>query len=243
MVLALRAQLDAWADDPAITRVVDPGRGRARLLGRRRYPPSLRSRPGRAARRGAAILARRISAQRGDQEFPQALCRADRRASSWAAASACRCTARIASPATAIPFAMPEVGIGFFPDVGATWFLPRMPGELGTYCALTGERFDGADACAAGIATHRIPSARFPALLDGLDRHGVGRCAAGRLCRSRRARARSSARRAAIDRTVRRRKRRGHPRRARPRSRRRRRRCRMGGARPPPPCGPNRRSV
>ena len=65
-------------------------------------------------------------------------------------------------------FAMPEVGIGFFPDVGATWFLPRMPGELGTYCALTGERFDSADALAAGIATHRIPSARFPALLDGL---------------------------------------------------------------------------
>ena len=65
-------------------------------------------------------------------------------------------------------FAMPEVGIGFFPDVGATWFLPRMPGELGTYCGLTGERFNSADACAAGIATHRIPSARFPALLDGL---------------------------------------------------------------------------
>jgi enoyl-CoA hydratase len=65
-------------------------------------------------------------------------------------------------------FAMPEVGIGFFPDVGATWFLPRMPGELGTYCALTGERFNAADGFAAGIATHRIPSARFPALLEGL---------------------------------------------------------------------------
>jgi enoyl-CoA hydratase len=65
-------------------------------------------------------------------------------------------------------FAMPEVGIGFFPDVGATWFLPRLPGELGTFCALTGERFNAADACAAGIATHRIPSARFEALLDGL---------------------------------------------------------------------------
>ena len=37
-------------------------------------------------------------------------------------------------------FAMPEVGIGFFPDIGATWFLPRLPGELGSYCALTGER-------------------------------------------------------------------------------------------------------
>jgi enoyl-CoA hydratase len=66
-------------------------------------------------------------------------------------------------------FAMPEVGIGFFPDVGATWFLPRMPGELGAYCGLTGERFGIADALAAGIATHRIPSARFPALLDGLS--------------------------------------------------------------------------
>ena len=65
-------------------------------------------------------------------------------------------------------FAMPEVGIGFFPDVGATWFLPRMPGELGTYCALTGERFGIGDAVGAGLATHRIPSARFAALLDGL---------------------------------------------------------------------------
>jgi enoyl-CoA hydratase len=63
---------------------------------------------------------------------------------------------------------MPEVGIGFFPDVGATWFLPRMPGERGTFCALTGERFTAADACAAGVATHRIPSARFAVLLDGL---------------------------------------------------------------------------
>jgi enoyl-CoA hydratase/carnithine racemase len=66
-------------------------------------------------------------------------------------------------------FAMPEVGIGFFPDVGATWFLPRMPGELGTFCALTGERFGGADALAAGLVTHRIPSARFPALIEGLS--------------------------------------------------------------------------
>src|SRR5215470_971046 len=58
-------------------------------------------------------------------------------------------------------FAMPEVGIGFFPDVGATWFLPRLPGEIGTYCALTGERLTSADALAAGIATHRIASASF----------------------------------------------------------------------------------
>jgi len=65
-------------------------------------------------------------------------------------------------------FAMPEVGVGFFPDIGATWFLPRMPGETGTYCALTGERLDAADATALRIATHRVASARLPDLLDGL---------------------------------------------------------------------------
>ena len=62
-------------------------------------------------------------------------------------------------------FAMPEVGIGFFPDIGATWLLPRLPGELGAYCALTGERLDAAD---AGVATHRVASERFPELLDAL---------------------------------------------------------------------------
>jgi enoyl-CoA hydratase len=65
-------------------------------------------------------------------------------------------------------FAMPEVGIGFFPDIGATWFLPRMPGALGTYCALTGERLASGDGAAAGIATHRVASARFPELLEAL---------------------------------------------------------------------------
>jgi enoyl-CoA hydratase len=65
-------------------------------------------------------------------------------------------------------FAMPEVGIGFFPDVGATWFLPHLPGELGTYCALTGERLDAADALSAGIATHRVPSSRWSELIDAL---------------------------------------------------------------------------
>jgi enoyl-CoA hydratase len=65
-------------------------------------------------------------------------------------------------------FAMPEVGIGFFPDVGATWFLPRLPGEIGTFCALTGERLKAADALAAGVATHRIASARFAELVEAL---------------------------------------------------------------------------
>ncbi len=63
-------------------------------------------------------------------------------------------------------FAMPEVGIGFFPDVGATYLLPRLPGKTGTYLALTGNRIGAADAVALGVATHRVASVRFPELLD-----------------------------------------------------------------------------
>ena len=81
-------------------------------------------------------------------------------------------------------FAMPEVGIGFFPDVGATWFLPRLPGELGAYCALTGERLGAADGVAASLATHRVASARFAESARRALRRGVGRCAAGGICRA-----------------------------------------------------------
>jgi len=65
-------------------------------------------------------------------------------------------------------FAMPEVSIGFFPDIGATWFLPRLPGELGAYCALTGERLAAADGVADGVATHRVASAKFQELTEAL---------------------------------------------------------------------------
>ncbi len=65
-------------------------------------------------------------------------------------------------------FAMPEVSIGFFPDVGATYALPRLAGEIGTYCALTGERLQAADAVLAGAATHHVKSHRFADLLAAL---------------------------------------------------------------------------
>src|SRR5215204_4345809 len=65
-------------------------------------------------------------------------------------------------------FAMPEVGIGFFPDVGATFFLPRLPGQLGAYCALTGERLGADDGVTATVATHRVSSSSFVDLADAL---------------------------------------------------------------------------
>ncbi|WP_375461356.1 enoyl-CoA hydratase/isomerase family protein [uncultured Enterovirga sp.] len=60
--------------------------------------------------------------------------------------------------------AMPEVGIGFVPDVGATYALPRLPDETGMYLALTGARVGADDAAAIGLATHLVPSGDFEAL-------------------------------------------------------------------------------
>ncbi len=61
-------------------------------------------------------------------------------------------------------FAMPETGIGLFPDVGGGWYLSRLPGAMGEYLALTGARLDGAECVALGIATHYVPSDALPAL-------------------------------------------------------------------------------
>lgn len=64
--------------------------------------------------------------------------------------------------------AMPECGIGFFPDVGASWFLSRAPGETGMYMALTGARLSRADAIWAGLMSHAAPQAKWPEFLDAL---------------------------------------------------------------------------
>lgn len=65
-------------------------------------------------------------------------------------------------------FAMPEVGIGFFPDIGATYFLPRLSGETGLYMALTGRSVDRADAFYLGIATHCVDAEHFPAVREAM---------------------------------------------------------------------------
>lgn len=65
-------------------------------------------------------------------------------------------------------FAMPETGIGFFPDVGGTHFLPLCPGEIGMYLALTGARLEAADCLHAGVGTHRVASADLPGLEETL---------------------------------------------------------------------------
>jgi len=71
--------------------------------------------------------------------------------------------------------AMPEVGLGFFPDVGGTWLLSRSPGEIGTYFGLTGQTMNGPDAIHAKFADAVVPAVKWPELREALTkvRQGV----------------------------------------------------------------------
>ena len=167
MVEAMHRQLRAWADDPAVTRVVVRGSG------------------GRAFCAGGDI--RRIHAlgTAGRLSEVMAFWRAEYRL------DACVKTypkpyvaliegivmgggvgislhgdVRVAAESTS--FAMPETGIGFFPDVGTTYALPRLPGRTGAYLALTGDRIGAGDALAVGLATHAARAADFDAILARL---------------------------------------------------------------------------
>ncbi len=66
-------------------------------------------------------------------------------------------------------FAMPETGIGLFPDVGGTYFLPRLRGQVGMWLGLTGSRLKGAQTIAAGVCDAIVDSDRLPEVLAGLE--------------------------------------------------------------------------
>ncbi|CAA2985349.1 3-hydroxyisobutyryl- hydrolase 1 [Olea europaea subsp. europaea] len=66
------------------------------------------------------------------------------------------------------PFAMPETALGLFPDVGASYFLSRLPGFFGEYVGLIGARLDGAEMLACGLATHFVLSEKLSLLEDAL---------------------------------------------------------------------------
>ena len=68
-------------------------------------------------------------------------------------------------------FAMPELSIGFFPDVGASYFLSRLPRRLGLFLGLSGARLQGGDMCHLGLAEGFLPSERLPALIEALHQH------------------------------------------------------------------------
>jgi enoyl-CoA hydratase len=167
MVRALARQLEAWARDGAVTRViVTAAPGRAFSAGgdlRALYDL------GQAGRQAEALMFWRDEYPLNTliKRYPKPyVALIDGIVMGGGVGVSVHGSHRVAGDR--FQFAMPEVGIGFFPDVGATWVLPRMPGELGTWVALTGDRLNSADAVSSGIATHQVRSDRFADLADAL---------------------------------------------------------------------------
>ncbi len=167
MVRALASQLDAWARDPAITRIV------------------VASNSERAFSAGGDIRALYDLIKAGRQQEALAFFNEEYRLNTvikrypkpyvslidgivmgGGVGISIHGSHRVAGDKYA--FAMPEVSIGFFPDVGGTYALPRLAGEVGTYCALTGERLKASDAVLSGAATHYVTSHHFTELLTAL---------------------------------------------------------------------------
>ena len=82
------------------------------------------------------------------------------------------CTVRVVTESSKL--AMPEVGIGYFPDVGASYFLSRLPGALGLYLGLTGIQVRAGDAIPCGLADLYVSSVNVEDLVDAIARSPAG---------------------------------------------------------------------
>src|SRR5215216_3709682 len=167
MVLELSRALDAWADDPAVTRIVVTGAGeRAFCAGgdiRHLYDLGKTGRHEEALRFWRDEYALNVRIKRYPKPYVALI---DGIVMGGGVGVSLHGSHRVAGER--YQFAMPEVGIGFFPDVGATYALPRRPGETGTYLALTGERVRAADALALKLATHAVASSAMAGVREAL---------------------------------------------------------------------------
>ncbi|AXS40257.1 enoyl-CoA hydratase/isomerase family protein [Breoghania sp. L-A4] len=171
MVRAIITQLDAWDDDPSVAHVVIEAAGdRAFCAGgdiRVIYEQGRgHGAPGNPAQLEFFADEYRLNARLKHYPKPT-VALIDGIVMGGGVGLSVHGTHRVGGARTT--FAMPEVGIGFFPDVGATYVLPRMPRQTGIYCALTGGRLKQADALWAGILTHAVPSERFAAIALALE--------------------------------------------------------------------------
>ncbi|MGE7417378.1 enoyl-CoA hydratase/isomerase family protein [Methylobacterium tarhaniae] len=178
MVRAMRRVLDAWAADPAVTRVVVQGAGeRAFCAGgdiRRIHEEGSAGHYAQAE----TFFREEYELNALIQRYPKPyVALIDGIVMGGGVGVSLHGSHRVAAERTA--FAMPETGIGFFPDVGATYALSRLPDCAGTYLALTGERIGQGDVLAFGLATHAAPAARFAAIRDALAEGGPIEAAIG----------------------------------------------------------------
>jgi enoyl-CoA hydratase len=168
MVRRMAAALDAWESDPGVTRVVIRGAGERAFCagGDIRHLFDL----GRAGDHVQQLTFWREEYQlnRRIKIYPKpVVALVDGIVMGGGVGVSINASHRVAGER--FVFAMPEVGIGLFPDVGGTYFLPRLAHRAGVYFALTGLRATPGDACAFGLANAFIRSADFTALAEALE--------------------------------------------------------------------------
>lgn len=163
MVRAMRASLDAWAHDDAVTRIVVEGAGEKAFCAGGDIRKLVEA--GKEGRTEEALAFWReeyeLNALIASYPKPY-ISLIDGICMGGGVGISLHGSHRVAGERYV--FSMPEVGIGFFPDVGATYVLPRLPGCTGMYLALTGARLKVADAMALGLATHAVRSEDFEAI-------------------------------------------------------------------------------
>lgn len=178
MALDLERQLDAWAVEPSVEAVVIRGEGdRAFCAGGDTRALYEAGKPG--GERGRAnfgFFADEYRMNTKIKRFPKPyVALMDGITMGGGVGVSVHGALRVATERTV--FAMPETGIGLFPDVGGTYFLPRLPGSLGMWLALTGSRLKGKENVLAGVCDCILESGKLPDLVDflahGLDWQGA----------------------------------------------------------------------
>ncbi|MCB8875456.1 enoyl-CoA hydratase/isomerase family protein [Acidisoma silvae] len=172
MVRALHGQLRLWQDDPDIEIVVLEGEGRAFCAGGdvRRVRADILAGAGDAA---DTFFTEEYALNAAIAHFPKPYVSLIQGACMGGGLGISIHGSDRVLTETAL-LAMPETAIGFAPDIGASYFLPRLPGALGFYLGLTGTRLAGADAVHAGLGTAFVPSDRLTELGDALAKDGRG---------------------------------------------------------------------
>ncbi len=168
MVRRIAAALDSWESDPVVTRIVLRGAGGKAFCagGDIRHLYEL----GRAGDHAGQLTFWREEYQLNARirSYPKpVVALIDGIVMGGGVGVSINASHRVAGDRFA--FAMPEVGIGFFPDVGSSYFLPRIAHRAGVYFALTGLRANAGDALAFGLAQTFVPSAALPALAEALE--------------------------------------------------------------------------
>lgn len=171
MVTALSEQLDAWRDDSDVKTVLIHGAGDRGLCAGGDIVSLYRAIRG-DVQYAATFWAHEYALNLAIAEYPKPyVAIMDGVVLGGGVGVSAHGSVRVVTERTRV--GMPEVGIGFVPDVGGTYLLSRAPGELGTHAGLTGGSFSGADAIELGLADHYLESDRLDEFVEALAEMSV----------------------------------------------------------------------